>query len=114
MNPLWEPIIRFLLTWRSPFGDCGVNIHPLLSLVGDQLPTPCFLTLPEDTPQLTLHVYIDDITTSATLSDTVSPQISASVEPRSGQGLRLIIMARGRLMIKPMISPLFGLRLSLS
>ncbi len=46
-----------------------MNIHPFSSLVGDQLPTPCFLTLPKDTPQLTLHAYIDDIT-SATLSDT--------------------------------------------
>jgi hypothetical protein len=42
-------------------------------LVSDQLFTPCFLTLPGDTPRFMLHVYIDDITTSATLSDTAIP-----------------------------------------
>ncbi len=60
----------FYLLEDPSFGDRGANIHPLSSLVGDQLPTSCFLTLPEDTPQITLHVYIDNITTSATLSDT--------------------------------------------
>ncbi len=55
------------------FGDRGANIHPLSSLVSDQLFTPCFLTLPNPSrrhPWFMLHVYIDDITTSATLSDT--------------------------------------------
>jgi hypothetical protein len=57
----------FYLLGDPPFGDRGANIHPLSSLVSDQLFTPCFLTLPRDTPRFMLHVYIDDITTSATL-----------------------------------------------
>jgi hypothetical protein len=68
---LWIQLPFFYLLRDPSFGDRGANIHPLLSLVGDQMPTPCFLTLTEDTPWLTLHVYIDAITTSATLSDTV-------------------------------------------
>jgi hypothetical protein len=60
----------FYLLGDPSFGDRGANIHPLTSLVNDQLFTPCFLTLPGDTPRFMLHVYIDDITTSTTLSDT--------------------------------------------
>jgi hypothetical protein len=51
---------------------CGANIHPLLSLVSYQLFSPCCLTRPEDIPQIKLHIYIDDITTSAVPSDTIS------------------------------------------
>ncbi len=47
------------------------NIHPPSSLVSYQLFSPCCLTRPEDTPQIKLHIYIDDITTSAVPSDTV-------------------------------------------
>jgi hypothetical protein len=68
----------FYLLGGPSFGDRGANIHPLLSLVSDQLVTPCFLTLPGDTPRFMLHVYIDDITTSATLSDTVAPVANSS------------------------------------
>ncbi len=80
-NPFLLPLCLFLTPFVSKpplfyllgdpsFGDCGANIHPLSSLVSDQLFTPCFLTLPGDTPCFMLHVYINDITTSATLSDT--------------------------------------------
>jgi hypothetical protein len=62
----------FYLLGDPSFGDRGVNIHPLSSLVSDQLFTRCFLTLPGDTPRFMLHFYIDDITTSATLSDTMT------------------------------------------
>jgi hypothetical protein len=64
----------FYLLGDPSFGDHGVNAHPPLSLVSDQLLTPCCLTLPEDTPWFMLHVYIDDIRTSATLSDTVTAE----------------------------------------
>ncbi len=64
-----QPPLFYLLGDPS-FGDCGSNVHPPSSPVSDQLFTPCCLTLPEDTPWFMLHVYIDDITTSATLSDT--------------------------------------------
>jgi hypothetical protein len=50
----------------------GVNIHPLLSLVSYQLSSPCCSTHPEDTLQIKLHIYIDDITTSAAPSDTLN------------------------------------------
>jgi hypothetical protein len=45
----------FYLLGDPLFGDHSENIHPLLSLVGDQLPTPCFLTLTGDN-RFTLHV----------------------------------------------------------
>jgi hypothetical protein len=57
--PLARAKFPFLLTWRCPS-----------SLVSDQLFTPCCSTLPEDTPRFMLHVYIGDITTLSTLSDT--------------------------------------------
>jgi hypothetical protein len=65
-----QPSLFYLLGDPS-FSDRGANVHPPSSLVSDQLFTPCCLALPEDTPPFMLHVYIDDITTSATLSDTV-------------------------------------------
>jgi hypothetical protein len=62
----------FLYLLGDPsFGDRGANVHPPSPLASDQLFTSCCLTLPEDTPPLMLHVYIDDIT-SAILSDTIS------------------------------------------
>jgi hypothetical protein len=67
----------FHLLGNPSFGDRGANAHPLSSLVSDQLFTPCFLTLPNPSrrhPWFMLHVYRDDITTSATLSDTVNIQ----------------------------------------
>jgi hypothetical protein len=64
-----KPPLFYLLGVLS-LSDRGANIHPLSSLVSDQLFTPCFLTLRGDTPRFMLHVYIDDITTAATLSDT--------------------------------------------
>jgi hypothetical protein len=70
--PLHELTHLFYLLGDPSFGDRGANVHPLSSLASDQLSIPCCLTLPEDTPWLILHVYRDDITTSATLSDTVS------------------------------------------
>ncbi len=48
----------------------GANIHPLSFLVSYELFSPCCLTCPEDTPQIKLHIYIDNITTSAAPSDT--------------------------------------------
>jgi hypothetical protein len=39
----------------------GANTHPLLPLVGYQLSSPCCLTHPEGTPQIKLHIYIDNI-----------------------------------------------------
>jgi hypothetical protein len=69
-----NPPLYYLLGDPS-FGDRGANIHPLSSLVSDQLFTPCFLTLPNPSrrhPRFMLHVYRDDIRTSATLSDTIS------------------------------------------
>jgi hypothetical protein len=71
---LSEPPLFYLL--RDPsFGDRGANVHPLSSLVSDQLLAPCSLTLPHPSrqhPQFMLHVYRDNITTSVTLSDTVT------------------------------------------
>ncbi len=49
----------------------GANIHPLSSLVSYQLFSPYYLTHPEGTPQITLHIYIDDINNMAVPSDTV-------------------------------------------
>ncbi len=72
----------FYLLGDPSFGDRGKNIHPLLSLVSDQLFTPCFLPLPRDTPSFMLHVYIDDITTSATLSDTLPLMMLSSSSSR--------------------------------
>ncbi len=85
--PGWDPLLPSLIYFIPPccsplfyllvdpsFGDRGANVHPLSSLVSDQLFTPCFLTLPNPSrrhPWFMLHVYRDDITTSATLSDTV-------------------------------------------
>jgi hypothetical protein len=53
-----------LLTWRSLFFALGANTHPLLSLVGYQLFSPCCLTHPKGTPHIMLHIYIDDINIS--------------------------------------------------
>ncbi len=71
LTPCMSKPPLFYLLGDPSFGDRGANIHPLSSLVSNQLFTPCFLTLPGDTQRFMLHVYIDDITTSATLSDTV-------------------------------------------
>jgi hypothetical protein len=60
----------FYLLGDPSFGDRGANIHPLSSPVSDQLFIPCFLTLPNPSrrhPWFMLHVYIDDITTLATV-----------------------------------------------
>ncbi len=50
----------YLLGDPSSFAR-GANIHPLLSLVSYQLSSPCCLTYPEGTPQIKLHIYIDNI-----------------------------------------------------
>ncbi len=50
----------YLLGDPSSFA-CGANTHPLLSLVGYQLFSPCCLTHPKGTPQIKLCIYIDDI-----------------------------------------------------
>jgi hypothetical protein len=50
----------YLLGDPSSFAR-GANVHPLLSLVSYQLFSPCCLTHPEGTPQIKLHIYIDDI-----------------------------------------------------
>jgi hypothetical protein len=71
LTPCMSKPPLFYLLGDPSFGDRYANIHPLSSLVSHQLCTPCFLTLAGDTPCFMLHVYIDDITTSATLSDTV-------------------------------------------
>jgi hypothetical protein len=60
----------YLLGDPSSFAR-GANIHPLSSLVSYQLYSPCWLTHPEGTPQIKLHIYIDDINTSAVPSDTL-------------------------------------------
>ncbi len=103
-DPLLPPLTHFipplfLLTWRTPFDDCGANVHPLSSPVGDQLFTPCSLTLHNPSwrhPQFMLHVYRDDITTSVTLSDTITmakkePDIS---ENRQVQTLDILYTAK--------------------
>jgi hypothetical protein len=69
----------FYLLQDPSFGDRGANVHPPLSLDSDQLLTPCCLILPKDTPRLMLHVYIVDITTLATLSDTIGDGISKKI-----------------------------------
>jgi hypothetical protein len=64
----------FYLLANPFFVDRGANVHPLSSLVSDQLLTPCSLTLPHPSrqhPKFMLHVYRDNITTSVTLSDTI-------------------------------------------
>ncbi len=86
IKSLWLPLLiypilflyvstpLFYLLGDPSFGDRGANVHPLSSLVSDQLLTPCFLTLPNPSrqyPWFMLNVYRDDITTSATLSETV-------------------------------------------
>ncbi len=71
LTPCMSKPPLFYLLGDPSFGDRGAKIHPLSSLVSDQLFTPSFLTLPGDTPCFMLHVCIDDITTSVTLSDTV-------------------------------------------
>ncbi len=87
------PAFNTLHKWTTPFyllgdplfGDRGMNVLPHSSLVGDRLPTPCFLTLPlpsQQYPQFMLHVYRDDITTSVTLSDTISLLSFAKTECR--------------------------------
>ncbi len=63
----------FYLLGGPLFGDHCANAHPHLSLVDDRLPTPCSLpALPPSQryPQFMLHVFRDDITKSATQSDT--------------------------------------------
>jgi hypothetical protein len=50
----------YLLGDSSSFAR-GANTHPLLSLVGFQLFSPCGLTHPKGTPQIKLHIYIDHI-----------------------------------------------------
>ncbi len=50
----------YLLGDPSSFA-CGANIHPVSSLVSYQLFSPCCLTHPEGTPQIKLHIYIDNI-----------------------------------------------------
>jgi hypothetical protein len=62
-DPLLPPWIRFIPPFserNNPpfylrgdpfFGDSGANVHPLSSLVSDQLLTPCSLTLPHPSRQ---------------------------------------------------------------
>jgi hypothetical protein len=62
--PLHLSTLPFYLL-EDPFSCArGVNIHPSSSLVIYQLFSPCCLTHPEDTPQIKLHIYIDDINIS--------------------------------------------------
>jgi hypothetical protein len=61
-----QPTPCFILFPFYLFGDPssyarGANIHPPSSLVSYQLFSPCCLTHPEDTPQIKLHIYIDNI-----------------------------------------------------
>jgi hypothetical protein len=61
----FQPFVQvshpFYLHGDPSFYDRGANIHPLSSLVSDQLFTLCFLTPPRDTPRFMLHVNRDDI-----------------------------------------------------
>jgi hypothetical protein len=50
----------YLLGDPSSFAR-GANTHPLSSLVSYQLFSPCCLTHPGSTPQIKLHIYIDNI-----------------------------------------------------
>ncbi len=50
----------YLLGDPSSFA-CGANTHSLLSLDGYQLFSPCCWTHAKCTPQIKLHIYIDDI-----------------------------------------------------
>jgi hypothetical protein len=70
--PLHVSNILFYLLGDPSSYTRGANIHPLSSLVSYQLFSPCCLTRPEETPQIKLHIYIDNITTSAAPSDTIS------------------------------------------
>ncbi len=60
--PLFAPFVFpvYLLGDSSSFAH-GANIYPLSSLVSYQLFSPCCLTHLEGTPQINLHIYIDDI-----------------------------------------------------
>jgi hypothetical protein len=59
--PLHVTTLPFYLL-GDPFSCArGANIHPPSSLVSYQLFSSCWLTHPEDTPQIKLHIYIDDI-----------------------------------------------------
>jgi hypothetical protein len=73
-SPLSECISPLFTYLEIPLVVIVVRMfHPLSSLVSDQLFTPSFLTLPNPSrrhPWFMLHVHRDDITTSATLSDT--------------------------------------------
>jgi hypothetical protein len=84
-SPLAPPYAHFsfFVRWTTPFyllgsplfDNRGANAHPYSSLVDDRLPTPCsLLSLPPShwLPQFMLHVFRDDITKSATQSDTLS------------------------------------------
>jgi hypothetical protein len=55
---------HFYLLGDPFFGDRGANVHPLSSLVSDQLPTPCSLTLPHPSWQHPSSCYMFTETTS--------------------------------------------------
>ncbi len=62
--PLTSINPSLLLTWRSLFLWSWCEYPPPSSVVSYQLFSPCSLTHPEDTPQIKLHIYKDDINIS--------------------------------------------------
>jgi hypothetical protein len=61
VSHLLYPIPPFYLLGDPSSFARGANIHPLTSLVSYQLSSPCCLTHPEGSPQIKLHIYIEDI-----------------------------------------------------
>ncbi len=60
--PLFASFVSPVYVLGDPFSFArGANIYPLSSLVSYQLFSPCCLTHPEGTPQIKLHIYIEDI-----------------------------------------------------
>jgi hypothetical protein len=58
--PLAQPVPLFTYL-EIPLLLLVVRTHPLLSLVSYQLFSPYCLAHPEGTPQIKLHIYIDNI-----------------------------------------------------
>jgi hypothetical protein len=85
--PLSAPLLvdySLLLTvlGNPLFGDRGANVHLHSSLLGDRLPAPCSLPSPSPPNGSCSSCYMffkDDITTSATLSDTARMDSFAAV-----------------------------------
>ncbi len=56
-----------LLTWRTSFLACGLNIHPLLSWFAINCPTLCCFAHPSTPHRSSYNIYKDESTISAVL-----------------------------------------------